>query len=284
MCGGDSLRAGPVRRSLRSDLDLSPVGECGLGRLHVRGKGKTKGSVIDIAPSCGLRSSTSSPPATCGSARSHIRVAARTRSATTRCSRRGVWYAVLSPSDRTAGTSDLHRIAECWHGSTSSRRSPAPNHQEGRAWYGLRRLWADRGEEHLQTRRAKEVLSSQARGSRVSEQFTRARKTSGRFARQAVAALRSARRCRLAESATRLHFAASWLRPWLSPSRTCYVACWKFWACPIRRVRAPRRRRMRRTDLREKLRDGHLRHRRPPLSRGGTSLYYKNLQNRDGGI
>jgi hypothetical protein len=44
------------------------------------------------------------------------------------------------------------------------------NHQDGRGWYGLRRLWADLGEEHLQTRRAKEVLSSHARGSRVSEQ------------------------------------------------------------------------------------------------------------------
>lgn len=43
-------------------------------------------------------------------------------------------------------------------------------HQEGRGWYGLRRLWSDLGEEHLKTKRAKEVLSSHARGSRVSEQ------------------------------------------------------------------------------------------------------------------
>src|SRR5690606_6640844 len=34
----------------------------------------------------------------------------------------------------------------------------------------LRRLWADLGEENLQTKRAKEVLSSHARGSRMSEQ------------------------------------------------------------------------------------------------------------------
>jgi hypothetical protein len=41
---------------------------------------------------------------------------------------------------------------------------------------------------------------------------------------------------------------------------------------------------MRRTDLSEKLRDGHLSHRRPPLSLGGNTLSYNNFQNRDGGI
>jgi hypothetical protein len=40
-------------------------------------------------------------------------------------------------------------------------------HQHKRAWYGLRRLWADVGPEHVATTRAREILGSWARGSNV---------------------------------------------------------------------------------------------------------------------
>lgn len=46
--GGDSLRAGQVRRAMRSRLNLGPVGEFGLGRLQITGSGRKKGSTVDL--------------------------------------------------------------------------------------------------------------------------------------------------------------------------------------------------------------------------------------------
>jgi hypothetical protein len=43
-------------------------------------------------------------------------------------------------------------------------------HKYKRAWYGLRRLWAGLGPEHVTTVRAREILGSWARGSTVSQE------------------------------------------------------------------------------------------------------------------
>jgi len=170
MCGGDSLRAGQVTRSMRSDLDLSPVGEFGLGRLRVRGRGKKKGSVIDIDPALRaqieyelnagyLRDCEAAYQSSGADKISDYALFAQGRF---------VGGAIpVRPNRKYLKPASDRGMLEWFH---ELEALAGIEHQDGRAWYGLRRLWADLGEENLQTKRAKEVLSSHARGSRMSEQ------------------------------------------------------------------------------------------------------------------
>jgi hypothetical protein len=170
MCGGDSLRAGQVTRCMRSDLDLNPVGEFGMGRLRVRGKGKKKGSVIDIDPE--LRAQiiyeiTAGYLRECEAAFQSSGSDGISDYALFTQGRFVDGAIPVRPNRRYLKPASNRGMLEWFH---ELEALAGVEHQAGRAWYGLRRLWADLGEETLQTKRAKEVLSSHSRGSRMSEQ------------------------------------------------------------------------------------------------------------------
>jgi hypothetical protein len=206
--GGDSLRAGQVVRVMRSDLDLSPCGEFGLGRLRVRGKGKKKGSVIDLDEftrsqidfeltkgylrECegALRSGDISDYALMPQGR-FVRGATPVR--------KNRKY--LKPISRRTLLDYFHSVEE----------AAGVEHVAERAWYGLRRLWADLGPEHVQTARAREILGGWARGSTVPQKVykTKQDELAIREASRARSAIREELRTgRLAEL-TELRSAAS---------------------------------------------------------------------------
>lgn len=123
-----------------------------------------------MTPISGRKSSTSSLPATCVSARPPIRVTTPTGFSDYALFAQGrfVRGAIpVRPNRKYLEPASNRGMLEWFH---TLEALAGVEHQDGRAWYGLRRLWADLGEENLQTKRAKEVLSSHARGSRMSEQ------------------------------------------------------------------------------------------------------------------
>jgi hypothetical protein len=162
--GGDSLRSGQVRRARRIDLDLSACGEFGLGRLRVRGKGKKRGSWIDLDPVVRAQIDFEMKQGYLRECERAFRDGAITD------------YALMPQGRFVRGATpvrDNGRYLE-----SVSRRTllgyfhdledaAGVTHQPQRAWYGLRRLWADLGPEHVATTRAREILGSWARGSNV---------------------------------------------------------------------------------------------------------------------
>lgn len=170
--GGDSLRAGQVRRAMRSDLDLSPVGQWGLGRLRVRGRAKKRGSVVDLDPV--MRESIDYELSVgylrdCEAAYQAGQIAdyalmpqgrfveGRTP---VRANRR-----YLKPISKRTLLDYFHDLEEI----------AGVDHIPGRGWYGLRRLWSDLSPEHTTTTRAREVMGGWARGSKVPDQVYRSK-------------------------------------------------------------------------------------------------------------
>jgi hypothetical protein len=167
LVGGDSLRSGQVRRAMRSDLDLSPCGEFGLGRLRVKGKGRKKGSTVDL--DLVVRAQID-----------HEMIDGYLRDCEAAYRDGRITDYALMPQGRfVRGAVPVRNDAK--YNRPISRRTlldyfhfleeiAEVEHVESRAWYGLRRLWTDLGPEHVQTPRAREVLGGWARGSKVPEQ------------------------------------------------------------------------------------------------------------------
>jgi hypothetical protein len=70
-------------------------------------------------------------------------------------------------------------------------------HVAERAWYGLRRLWADLGPEHVQTARAREILGGWARGSTVPQKVYKTKQDELAIRKPHGPDRRSARSCGL---------------------------------------------------------------------------------------
>jgi hypothetical protein len=168
--GGDSLRAGQVRRSMRSHLDLGHVGEFGFGRLRVPGKGRKKGSTVDLDPRVRaqidyemdagyLRELEAAYQAGTIKEYALMPQGRFVQGATpVRPNRR-----YLLPISRRTLLDYFHKLEEI----------ASVSHVPGRGWYGLRRLWTDLGEEHVKSSRGRELLSGHSRGSKVPEQVYR---------------------------------------------------------------------------------------------------------------
>jgi hypothetical protein len=155
---------------MRTDLDLRAVGEFALGRLRVRGRGKKKGSVIDIDSA--LRAQIDYE-ITAGYLRECERayqgegpdsISDYALFAQGRLVRGAV---PVRPNGKYLSPLSKRGMLDFFH---ALEQFAGVDHVPGRGWYGLRRLWTDLGEEYLKSKRAKEMLSSHARGSRMSEQ------------------------------------------------------------------------------------------------------------------
>lgn len=165
--GGDSLRSGQVRRAMRSDLDLSGSGEFGLGRLHVRGSGRKKGSLIDLDPV--LRRQIDHELT-----KGYLRECEREYIAGTITD-----YALMPQGRFVHGATPVR--ANKGYLKPISRRTlldyfhflehiSGVAHIHKRAWYGLRRLWSDLTPEHVKSPRARELMGGWSRGSKVPQQ------------------------------------------------------------------------------------------------------------------
>jgi hypothetical protein len=162
--GGDSLRSGQVRRAMRSDLDLSACGEFGLGRLTVRGRGKKRGSTLDLDSvvraqidhemSKGYLSACEKAWGSGEIPDYALMPQGRFVGGAVPVRSNGKY---LRPISRRTLLDHFHALEDL----------AGVEHQEGRAWYGLRRLWADLGPQHLKNPRAREVLGGWVRGSNV---------------------------------------------------------------------------------------------------------------------
>lgn len=168
--GGDSLRAGQVSRAMRSHLDLGPVGEFGLGRLRVHGRGKKKGSTVDLdrlvrnqidyeMRAGYLRDLEAAFQA--GEVKDYaLMPQGRFVKGVTpvRANRK-----YLEPIGKRTLLDYFHALEEI----------AGVDHVPNRGWYGLRRLWTDLSDEHVKSTRGREILSGHARGSKVPEQVYR---------------------------------------------------------------------------------------------------------------
>jgi hypothetical protein len=162
--GGDSLRSGQVRRALRSDLDLSACGEFGLGRLRVRGRGKKRGSTIDLDRV--VRAQID-----------HEMSEGYLRACEQAWQKGEIPDYALMPGGRFVRGAvpvrhdgkyllpiSRRRLLDYFH---ALEDLAGVEHEEGRAWYGLRRLWSDVGPQHVESARGRELLGGWARGSNV---------------------------------------------------------------------------------------------------------------------
>lgn len=170
--GGDSLRAGQVRRSMRSDLDLGPCGEYGLGRLRVRGRGKKRGSFVDLDTA--VREVVDREMSV-----GYLRECEAAYQAKT------ITDYALMPQGRFVGACVPVRRNGRYRKPVSKRtvldwfhaleELAEVTHLEGRGWYGLRRLWSDLTPAHVSSARGREVMGGWARGSRVADRVYRSK-------------------------------------------------------------------------------------------------------------
>lgn len=168
--GGDSLRAGQVRRSIRSDLDLGPCGEFGLGRLRVRGRGKKRGSFVDLDTT--VRDAIDREMSI-----GYLRECEAAYQAG-----RITDYALM-PQGRFVGGCTPVRANKRYLQPVAKRSMldwfhsledvANVTHVDGRGWYGLRRLWSDLTPDHVKSARGREVMGGWARGSKVADQVYR---------------------------------------------------------------------------------------------------------------
>ncbi|HWV58230.1 MAG TPA: hypothetical protein VNZ57_12325 [Longimicrobiales bacterium] len=172
LAGGDALRGGQVVRCMRSDLSLASVGEFGLGRLKVRGRGKKRGSVIDVDPVLRARLD-------------YEMQAGYLRECEAAYVRGEIDDYALCAQGRLVGGAVPVRQNGRYLKWASDRgllewfceleEIAGVEHVPGRGWYGLRRLWTDLAATHLESPRAMEILASHARGSRISETVYRSK-------------------------------------------------------------------------------------------------------------
>lgn len=168
--GGDSLRAGQVRRALRSHLDLQPVGEFGMGRLIVPGRGKKKGSKVDLDPVVRAQIDYEMKA---GYLR-HLEAALQAgRIADYALMPQGRFVEGATPvrdNGRYLKPISKRTLLDFFH---DLEEIAGVVHVPKRGWYGLRRLWTDLGDDHVEGARARELLSGHARGSKVPDQIYR---------------------------------------------------------------------------------------------------------------
>lgn len=168
--GGDSLRAGQVRRAMRTHLDLSPVGEFGLGRLKVLGRGKKMGSVVDLDKTT---RDILNHEMSAGYLRDLEAAYQAGRIADYALMPQGRFVRGVTPvrADRKYLRPISKRgLLDFFHELESTA---GVEHVPQRGWYGLRRLWSDLSPEHVKTARAREVMGGWARGSKVPDQVYR---------------------------------------------------------------------------------------------------------------
>lgn len=168
--GGDSLRAGQVRRSMRSDLDLGPCGEYGLGRLRVKGRGKKRGSVVDL-------------DTTVRDAIDREMSIGYLRECETAYQAGRIPDYALMPQGRFVGGCTPVRANRRYLQPVAKRSMldwfhaleevAEVEHVDGRGWYGLRRLWSDLTPDHVRSSRGREVMGGWARGSKVADKVYR---------------------------------------------------------------------------------------------------------------
>jgi hypothetical protein len=162
--GGDALRSGQVRRARRTDLDLSGCGEFGKGRLKVRGRGRKRGSTIDLDE---VVRAQIDYEMTEGYLRECEKAFHKGEIADYALMPQGRFVQGATPvRDARKYLQPISRrtLLDYFHSLEELAGVP---HVPGRAWYGLRRLWTDLGPQHVQTARAREILGGWARGSTV---------------------------------------------------------------------------------------------------------------------
>jgi len=159
------LRLGQGIRCRRSDLDLSPVGAFGLGRLTVHGNGRKPGTTIDLTPE--QRARLDRALGTGG----HLEELEREYRETgrdyylfpkgrLRDGKATRYYDRREePIDRTA-MRELFRELEDQAGI---------KHQRGRGWYGLRRVATDVTRRHTSDERVRDAMGGWTPGSPVRE-------------------------------------------------------------------------------------------------------------------
>jgi hypothetical protein len=170
--GGDSLRAGQVRQSMRSHLDLGAVGEFGLGRLRVPGMGRKKGSVVDLDPLVREQLDYEMEAGYLRDLETAYRAGTIKDYAVMPQGRFVNGVTPVRPNRRYLKPISKRTLLDFFH---ELEATAGVTHQPGRGWYGLRRLWTDLGEEHVKSSRGREILSGHARGSKVPEQVYRSK-------------------------------------------------------------------------------------------------------------